>query len=199
MNEMNRGGMDWGEGTKKPNQRIDDKETVRKSLKRSSEAFINLVWPVITNVCGGGRLVPIETIFDSEIANSLDMLCGIDFLHLADEGARGIATRVQHGNDTYGDVNWHTFTIRASRGGSDQETELGKRIRAINSRGRWMYPYLTCQAYVSQDGTRLVGGGLALTANIFKAIADGKYKERTYDNAVFYAIKFNDVECCYTF
>ena len=174
-------------------------DNVRTDMKKSSEAFVDLVWPVISPVLGGGRVVPVECMFDSEAAQALDLICGVDFLHINEMGARGIASRVQYSNPKYGDKNWETFTIRESRIGSTGETELEKRQRAIDSHGRFLYPYLTIQSYISCDGKSVVGVGVARTVDIFKTIDMGMFTRNSYDNANFLVIKYQDVSGVWCF
>jgi len=172
----------------------ESKAIVRADMKKSSEAFVNLVWPVISPVLGGGSIVPVECIFDSEVASSLDLISGIDFLHINEQGARGIASRIQFSNPKFGDKDWQTFTIRESRVGSTGETELEKRQRAIDSHGRFLYPYLTIQSYISCDGKSVVGVGVARTVDIFRAIEMGLFTRNSYDNANFIVVKYQDVD-----
>lgn len=157
-------------------------------LENSNRAFVNLVWPVIKKSCGDGDIKPVEIIKDNDIAKDLDVLCGIDIWQtIQDKGSRGIASRVQ-----FGDKNWKTFTIRKKRL-SGYKTEYQKRLEAIN--GSFIYPYLTCQAYVSKDETKLFGCAVAKTTNIYKAIEDGKFIHRVNpeDLTGFIAVRFDDV------
>lgn len=177
----------------------------KADLSNSSRAFLDCVWPVINEKCGGGNIKPVEVLHDNDLAKDLDILCGIDVWQTIDgEGARGIASRVQ-----FGQKNWQTFTIRRSRFNGSR-TEYDKRLEAIQSGGRFIYPYLTCQAYV-YDGA-LVGVGLAKTVDIFSLIerekADGRAAEKAgrdqavwinkTTNADFYCVRFDAVENCWT-
>ena len=160
------------------------------NLEKSNKAFINLVWPVIKKSCGNGNIKPVEIIKDNDIAKDLDVLCGIDIWQtIIGKGSRGIASRVQ-----FGPKNWKTFTVRNFRT-SGYKTELQKRLDAINSGGRYIYPYLTCQAYVSKDESRLLGCALAKTKDIYNAIEEGKFVNRTNgdDGTGFIAVRFEDV------
>jgi len=112
-------------------------------LNDSSRAFLMAVWPKIKMACGGGDIRPVEILDDIEIAKQLDTLAGIDVWQTkTDIGVRGIASRVQ-----FGDKAWNTFTIRLARE-SGSATEYEKRLDAIET-GRFIYPYLTVQAYVT--------------------------------------------------
>ena len=177
----------------------------RNDLSSSSRAFLDCVWPSIKGKCGGGAIKPVEVLHDNDLAKDLDILCGIDVWQTIDgEGARGIASRVQ-----FGPKNWQTFTIRRSRFNGSR-TEYDKRLEAIQSGGRFIYPYLTCQAYV-HDGA-LVGVGLAKTVDIFSLIEREKAAGRAAKkvgsdqavwinkttNADFYCVLFSAVENCWT-
>ncbi len=154
-------------------------------LKKSNAAFLEMVWPIIKAKCGGGSIRPVEVMTDV-ISRDLDMLCGIDIWQTVDGiGCRGIASRVQ-------DVGkyWRTFTVRRSKS-SGWKTEYQKRKEAIESGGRMIYPYLTCQAYLKPDGS-LWGGGLAKTKCVFGAINERTGIQHTYD-ASFYVVHFDDV------
>lgn len=159
-------------------------------LNRSNVAFLREVWPQIQKQCGGGEIKPVE-IFDDVMSRELDMMCGIDIWQtITGEGCRGIGSRVQ-----FGDKNWRTFTIRKERD-SGAVTEYEKRKEAIDSGGRFIYPYLTSHAYVSDAGD-LLGCGVAITKNIFQAIEAGKAQIRRCENATFFAVKFEDVPGVY--
>jgi len=165
---------------------------VLRDLNRSNKAFLGVVWPVIKYKCGGGEIIPVEALDDIEIADQLDMLCGIDIWQtIGGDGARGIASRVQ-----FGTKNWETFTVRYRRD-SGAKTEYVKRLEAIET-GRFIYPYLTSQAYVTGDGRSLIGFGVARTVDIFDTIKQGNFIKRRSDNAEFLAVNFDDVCDCYT-
>ena len=162
-----------------------------KDLNESNRAFLNLVWPVIASQCGGGKIKPVEVWRGNALANDLDVLCGIDIWQtITGEGARGIASRVQ-----FGPVNYQTFTIRLYRD-TGAKTEYEKRLFAIESNGRFIYPYLTCQAYVTCKGV-LLGVGVAKTVDIFDVIKQEKVLHRRSPNSGFMAIKWSDVKDCW--
>ena len=158
-----------------------------KDLNHSNKLFLNSVWPEIRDMCGGGSIKPVEIIHDNDIAKDLDILCGIDIWQTINgAGARGIASRVQARKNNN---NWRTFTIRKSRNGNE-ETEYKKRKLAIDT-GKFIYPYLTCQSYFADDRD-LIGCGVARTVDIFNAITD-KTPTRSFDNAVFYYVSYDDI------
>jgi len=154
-------------------------------LNQSNAAFLAKVWPIIAHKCGGGNIRPVEVMTDT-ISRDLDMLCGIDIWQTIDgEGCRGIASRVQ-----FGGRNWRTFTIRKeTRAGG--RTEFDKRREAIESGGRFVYPYLTCHAYMTSK-LELLGCGLALTRAIFDAVCADTPVQQTTD-ATFFAVPFDAV------
>jgi len=159
----------------------------KKDLEESNRAFIDCVWPIIKDVCGGGGIKPVEMIEDNSLAKDMDLKCGIDIWQTIDgKGCRGIASRVQWGK------NWGTFTVRKRRF-SGAKTEYEKRKEAIKN-GSYVYPYLTCQAYIEKETFSLHGGAVARTSDIFKTIERGLYKTRQTTNASFFAVDFEDVE-----
>ena len=82
-----------------------------------------------------------EYIRPGELAQVLDMRCGIDYLLVTADGVRGIASRIQHGHC------WRTFTVRASKT-NGATTEYEKRSVALLH--DFIYPYWTVQAYIHE-------------------------------------------------
>lgn len=177
-------------------------------LRKSSRQFLEHVWPVIKAKCGGGEIKPVEVLQDNEIARELDILCGIDVWQtVRGEGARGIASRVQPSKK-----NWATFTVRRTRF-SGAKTEYEKRLEAIKSGGRFIYPYLTCQAYINDE--ELIGVGLAKTSQLYAVIEreleqgnvlhakdkkpeHGVWINETH-NADFFCVRFSAVADCWAY
>lgn len=160
----------------------------QNDLTTSNTMFRTLVWPVIARWCGDGRIIHIETMRNNVVANSLDTHCGIDIWQIVDEkGARGIASRVQDGSF----FKYLTFTIRESRE-SGALTEYRKREEALKS-GRWVYPYLTCHAYISDS--KLLGVALARTADVMIITKEpGKAWIQPTHNATFWCIPWEYVK-----
>lgn len=160
-----------------------------KDLKDSNFDFLRIVWPQIKTYCGEGEIIPVEIIKDNIIAKQLDVLAGIDIWQVVtDSGVRGIASRVQ-----WGPTDWGTFTVRLNRF-SGAETEFKKRSAAINS-NEWIYPYFTCQAYVSQKRVGyLISCAVAKTVDIFNAIDNGYGGIRQTDNASFIYVHWDKVK-----
>jgi hypothetical protein len=118
------------------------------------------------------------------LCETLDGMCGIDFLQSYERGCRGIASRVQ-----FGDINWRTFTVR-QRTLAGHRTEFIKRKEAIE--GGQIYPYWTCQAYINHAG-KLLSVGLAKTECVYEAI-NAQTKIQRGPDAYFYAVNFDAVK-----
>lgn len=133
---------------------------VAERLSESSQNFNRLIKTDLEATLRG-QLEVVEGVTVTEIAKNLDILAGIDiwYIHRLN-GMRGIASRIQPS-----DRSWDTFTIRHKRE-SGAKTEYEKRKSAIKD--KYLYPYLTLQAYVKKDGSRLISYGLARTEDILK-------------------------------
>lgn len=151
------------------------RESVRDALRRSSETFIHVVWPVIGEACGGGWLAPVELSHlqrrEDDDWEDLDASSGIDHWQRMPSGRRGWATRVQSAEQRIGRHGrpLDTFTIRVDIGGGD--TEIHKRIQAI--RANELYPQVTAQAYVRYRvgvPTVLVSVGVIDTRALFDVV-----------------------------
>lgn len=134
-----------------------------KDLSWSSKAFLELVWPVLSQRIPG-ELVPVETNTKDHLAHAFDMLSGIDAWHIVNgTGIKGIASRVQDGE------SWETFTIRKSRN-SGTKTEYQKRKEAIET-GEWLYPYWTVQSYITdRNNGELLSFALTKTERLINMI-----------------------------
>jgi len=142
-----------------------------------------------------GQVIPVEAVTADEMRRYLDTLAGID-LWLIEErkGISGLASRVQWGPSAY-----NSFTIRETRY-TGAETELSKRLRAIRSGGRYIYPYWTCQAYITDRPIRengrlksqgkLLSVGVALTEDICTLIIHGQCERRTNPDGNTFAAVF---------
>lgn len=139
---------------------------VEKSIKKSSEAFINFVWPKICQGIGGGKLIPVEGVTTDEMSQKFDTISGIDFWQIMhdDKGIRGIASRCQPMG-----VDWHTFTIRRSLS-SGRLTEYHKRKMALTDNNGILYPALTIQAYMHSFDGPLISVGYMYTRDLFDAV-----------------------------
>lgn len=139
---------------------------VEARIERSANALRDLVWPVVRRHLGGGDLIPVETVRESDFARILDTLGGIDAWQKTDKWIRGIASRVQ-----FGDRDWATHTVRY-RLPSGNETELHKRLRYNRGHGV-VGPHLTLQAYVDDtrlSAERLLSVGIARTSDLLEVV-----------------------------
>jgi len=147
---------------------------VARDLKDSTRDFLEKVWPVIKDWCGGGQLIPVEAVVATPFAKCLDAYSGIDHWQLkTDSGQiRGIASRIQWGCD------WQTFTIRYSRP-SGQSTEFQKRMAALESPCEgWLFPGLTCQAYLDCRGGVLLSVAVISTHELYRWIKENPRRTR---------------------
>lgn len=119
-------------------------QNFERDLSASAKDFLRVVWPAIKKPLGGGELIPMEGVTDSNFARRIDISSGIDYWHFSDDQMlRGLACRVQ-----WADRSYRTFTVRYSRD-SGTKTEYAKRSEAIHGEGGWLYPHLTVQAFLS--------------------------------------------------
>lgn len=136
---------------------------IETSIRDSNYDFIRLVWDRIKDYCGGGEIMPVETVTKNQFAGYLDTYSGIDLWQIINgKGIRGIASRIQ-----WGDTNWKSFTIRYKMP-SGCETEYQKRTRALENK-EWLFPVYTCQAYITmprREGS-LLSCAVAKTEDIF--------------------------------
>jgi hypothetical protein len=113
----------------------------------SRTAFIGLVWPVVERWLGPGVQLVIGEGSGEAVAESLDMMNGIDFFFKQGRKMGGIASRVQF------DRSYPTFTIRSRRQFTGALTELEKRLEQYADPDA-LLPAWTVQGYVSarKDG-----------------------------------------------
>jgi hypothetical protein len=159
---------------------------VKQDMTDSATAFESLIWPVVLPWVGGGNLLQMENISDSKFASILDMKAGIDGWQIHSDGMRGIASRIQQG-----DKAWNTFTVRMARD-SGAKTEYEKRTIAIET-GKYIYPYLTIQAYIRTWEGPILSIGLAKTVDIISFIACGLHTLRRTSNAEFAVCPWDDM------
>jgi len=159
---------------------------IERKMAQSATAFLQIVWPRVRRAFGDGDLIPVESVTDSNMARRLDMLAGIDAWHIqTGAGIRGIASRVQVGR------SWRSFTIRLALD-SGADTEYAKRGRAIRAApGRWLFPYLTCQAYLANWDGPLLSAAVAKTSDIITCVDNGWCEKRRTDNASFAVVFWN--------
>ncbi|MEN6487655.1 MAG: ParB N-terminal domain-containing protein [Smithella sp.] len=137
-----------------------------------------------------GDLKVVEGITIEQMAKLLDQLAGIDVWYINKlNGIRGIASRIQTGS------NYKTFTIRKTRD-TGARTEYEKRKIAIEK--GYLYPYLTVQAYVAENG-KLLSFAVAKTEDIIDAIDHGLYSirrtgQKQIGQAEFYVVNWDDMK-----
>lgn len=123
-------------------------EDVLHDMTDSASDFLRVVWPELSQVIGGGTLLPMETMTDSVIAREFDILAGIDAWQIhSTHGIRGLATRVQW-IDTTRYRPYNSFSVRYARD-SDTRTEYAKQTASLGRPG-WVSPGLTVQAFVAK-------------------------------------------------
>ena len=159
---------------------------IERSIKKSSQSFLSVVWPVLQEVIDGD-VMPIEGVIDSTLSGLIDMQTGIDVFHIHNSGIRGLASRVQ----PYG-KSWDMFTVRRDKSGNNN-TEYQKRKYAIET-GNSLYPQLTSHAYLSQDSMELISVALAYTEDIIKMIDNDMHQDiKRAGNETFFCVGWWDM------
>lgn len=149
--------------------------SIEIDMRESTEVFGSTIWDVAKDRIGGGYLIRMEGRPDIELAKVLDMSAGIDVWQVSEEGVRGIAARVQK---IYNDgTPYNTFTVRCARS-SGVETEYQKRKTAIESNGKWIFPFLTIQAYFNETHQKYASIGIAKTQDIIRYIQPTQTRKR---------------------
>lgn len=145
-----------------------------------------------------GEFTQIEITTDKEfkkLAKSFDTLSGVDIWQVENKnGIIGIANRIQWPYKW--NKNLATFTVRYELP-SGYETEYQKRYRALNSKGKYIYPYIAIQSYIKMPRRKgsLIAMGMGFTKDIIKMILEGKCRKRENprDHNKFYAVYWNEM------
>lgn len=169
---------------------------IQQSIATSSRLFRDVVWPEVRHMCGGGTIIPVETVSDSGFAKSLDTIAGVDAWQVlpvpdCEQALRGIAVRVQ----PY--IGFETFTVRrTTRSGAP--TEIDKRSVAATTDRGFLTPHLTIHAYISKiEGEEVLSvAGVAKTSDVIAAVSDEQVRENGQDGNTFYWIDFKQVPNC---
>lgn len=164
---------------------------VANDLKWSSQAFIDLVWPKVSESVGGGELYPVEMSTDSRaFLSKLDQVAGIDGWIVQNRHMFGIASRVQ----SAGDHLYKTFTVRTKRPhGKPEDTEYEKRRNQIRTKGS-VWPLWTCQAYIDRSTNTLVQAAIAKTEDVIDAVTlKLGYERRAYSGEQFWVVNWSDL------
>jgi len=138
----------------------------KKDLRTSTEAFQRLVWPAVSPLIQGGRLIVCESNMSTDLHRALDMHAGIDAWQVNESNGRmrGIASRVQFLPPAV--CGWDTFTIRHSRV-SGTKTEFQKRCEAADQATEgWLLPHLTIQAYTDKPPLALLSAAVVKTTDL---------------------------------
>lgn len=162
---------------------MQNKTEITRILKRSSKHFIDHVWPVVGEVIGGGKIIPVEGVTDIGFAKSLDMIAGIDAWQIFENEnnlkcMRGIASRVQwYRKEWDKSYPFNTFTIRYSLA-SGSATEYDKRVYAINNKNDYiLFPAVTIQSYLGESGLPIFSIGIIFTKELIKAATEHIWPE----------------------
>ncbi len=171
---------------------------IAQSLSESSADFLNLVWPEIKPMLGGGDIEAVEAVTVEQTTERLDWLAGIDAWHyLADDGGmRGVASRVQWFDGRFASRwPWRTFTVRRSLP-SGRPTEYDKRLAALReSHLGLLYPHLTVQAYVHSKVAGPVDSvGIVRTFDLIDHISETSCQvRRAPTGQTFYVVPWDDL------
>jgi len=166
----------------------------QRDLGDSAFEFQRVVWPRIQRACGGGTLIPVESVTEAAFAKQLDVHAGVDAWQIKDSaGMRGIASRVQWDDGRRG-FPYCTFTVRRARL-TGVETEYDKRLRAIRSKEGWLFPYLTVQAFLTQPKRAgvLLACAVARTVDVVDMIANDLCVEQRTTNAAFWVVPWDEM------
>lgn len=176
-------------------------EDFNKNLSDSAYDTRRLILPKIKELGWlKGEFTQIEVSVDKDfkkLARDFDRFSGIDIWQVENKnGITGIANRIQ-----WVDRNrdWESFTIRAKIR-SGYETEYQKRVRALKSNGKYIYPYITIQSYIEKPRRQgeLISMGLGSTKDIFTMIDLGKceIKINPTDETEFYSVYWKAMKEC---
>lgn len=181
---------------------------IKSAIRKSANRTITHVWPVIQEHCGGGDIVSME-LSEAPIHAKMDTLAGVDMYQITSRGVTGLAARCQTDS-----AEWFrkycTFTVRRCRSREktiafdyerdpESQCEFSKRREAIDSNGRFVYPYWTSQAYFDPSGD-LDRVAVARTSDIYEMIAKKKYRiQSTRENGGFWThffiLEWSKLDC----
>jgi hypothetical protein len=139
------------------------REEVKRDLDGSAQDLVDVVWPAVSALCGGGVLYSLERAYGLGWIATLDACSGIDAFQIPPPGnvLRGLASRIQYGR------YYPTFTLRYKRS-SGATTEFEKRLYAIRHIAQgYIYPHLTIQAYMSHPQGQLLAAAVTETRSLY--------------------------------
>lgn len=149
-------------------------QSINNKIKESALAFHEKLWPKISKHLGGGRIVHVESVSDSDFFKQvLDAYGGIDAWHIDDDRhlVRGIASRMQRTKRVF-----KTITIRFRRR-SGHATEIDKRMQCLLQPGNWLHPSVLIQGYFApteQGYGDVMAVAIARMEDVIKTIVNGK-------------------------
>ena len=151
-------------------------QEVESRISSSAAAFHEKMWPLIAKDLGGGRVVCVESVVDRDFFKQcLDMYGGIDTWHVNDQRSliRGVATRMQK---PLKQRFFRSLTIRY-RKPSGRDTEIHKRMKALQEPGAWLHPSVVIQGYFSNDNGNYgdpTAVAIARMEDVIRIVCDGE-------------------------
>ena len=147
---------------------------IEKRIEESRDAFTRFVVPELGRIIPGLReVIPVEG-DPSPLAKALDMSAGVDHLLVCRRVGQGgdtiqlygMSSRVSHVRYCY-----RNFTMSVT-GVRRMASNYHRRKAVLQEGSAAVFPYYSVQAYVSQDGGRLLGMALTTTSELLRAIEE---------------------------
>ena len=147
---------------------------IEKRIEESRDAFTRFVVPELGRIIPGLReVIPVEG-DPSPLAKALDMSAGVDHLLVCRRVGQGgdtiqiygMSSRVSHVRYCY-----QNFTMSVT-GVRRMASNYHRRKAVLQEGAAAVFPHYSVQAYVSQDGGRLLGMALTTTAELLRAIEE---------------------------
>lgn len=156
---------------------VRSQSLIHDRISDSAKAFVDKVWPIVSGLCGGGRIVSVESLDECDLfRQALDVYSGIDGIQIDDRmcRARGLSSRVQSlKHKPY----FESFTVRFARA-SGLPTEFDKRLRDLQGNGGWLCPAIAIHSYFrpteEEKYGRLRAVGVAYMRSLIRVILEGK-------------------------
>lgn len=154
------------------------------------QIFHEFVWPVISEHCGGGRVIPFENSGTSQLLGVDSDIHAIQNLPL--QGNKGLNIRTGY------DKDWSTFVIGRPQNGNPIDNLLEK----YNS-DSYLLPYYSIQTYFDRSTHRVLSIGVIETREMLEYLHKNPYSQRwninQYDGGQFYYANWHDLETCKSF
>ena len=147
---------------------------IEKRIEESRDAFTRFVVPELGRIIPGLReVIPVEG-DPSPLAKALDMSAGVDHLLVCRRVGQGgdtiqlygMSSRVSHVRYCY-----RNFTMSVT-GVRRMASNYHRRKAVLQEGSAAVFPHYSVQAYVSQDGGRLLGMALTTTSELLRAIEE---------------------------